>query len=97
VLNERGELIGIHGRAVEPKVEPSEINPSIAVLKTSYNLGVPINAQAYYYRGLYRAKLNDKAGALADYQKAATLSQEQKNTTLYNNILKEIQILEVRE
>jgi tetratricopeptide (TPR) repeat protein len=257
VLNERGELIGIHGRAVEPKVEPSEINPSIAVLKTSYNLGVPINTylslvpkvdatlavgiptpppqstqpkaddfflqaqekyknadyqgairdydqaialnsqyaeayagrgevrgdlgdfqgalqdsdraivlnpqladaytirsgvrgnmgnwqralqdanqavtlnpkssdayysqagvkaglkdyrgavqdltkaitirpnftQAYYYRGSFRAKLNDRAGALADYQKVAILAQEQKNTTLYNNALKEIQIL----
>jgi S1-C subfamily serine protease len=34
VLNDRGELIGIHGRGVESNAEPSAINPNIAVVWT---------------------------------------------------------------
>ena len=42
VLNESGEVVGIHGRG-ETTVVPSDINPRIAVLKTNRNLGIPIN------------------------------------------------------
>jgi S1-C subfamily serine protease len=43
VLNDQGELIGIHGRGVESNAEPSRINADVAVVKTAYNLGIPIN------------------------------------------------------
>jgi tetratricopeptide (TPR) repeat protein len=43
VLNDRGEVIGIHGRGVEASAKQSDINPDIAVIKTEYNLGIPIN------------------------------------------------------
>ncbi|MEG3942249.1 tetratricopeptide repeat-containing serine protease family protein, partial [Microcoleus sp. w2-18aC4] len=42
VLNESGEVVGIHGRG-ETTAVPSDINPRIAVLKTNRNLGIPIN------------------------------------------------------
>ncbi len=42
VLNENGEVVGIHGRG-ETTVVPYDINPTIAVLKTGRNLGIPIN------------------------------------------------------
>jgi tetratricopeptide (TPR) repeat protein len=44
VLNEKGELIGIHGRAdtSTENLKFSDINPNIAV-KTGFNLGIPIN------------------------------------------------------
>ncbi len=44
VLNEKGELIGIHGRAdaSTENLQASEINPNILV-KTGFNLGIPIN------------------------------------------------------
>lgn len=44
VLNEQGELVGIHasgGEAVD--IERDRINPSIAVIKSGRNSGVPIN------------------------------------------------------
>ncbi|NEU72763.1 tetratricopeptide repeat protein [Hassallia byssoidea VB512170] len=44
VLNDKGELIGIHGRAdtSTDNFKASEINPNIFV-KTGFNLGIPIN------------------------------------------------------
>ena len=41
VLNEAGELIGIHGRADTESTKPTD-NPNIA-LKTGFNLAIPIN------------------------------------------------------
>ncbi|NJR21811.1 MAG: tetratricopeptide repeat protein [Richelia sp. CSU_2_1] len=43
VLNENGELIGIHGRADTRVAEPSSINQNISIAKTGFNLGIPIN------------------------------------------------------
>lgn len=43
VLNDVGEVIGVHGRGVESSAKQSDINPNIAVIKTEYNLGIPIN------------------------------------------------------
>ena len=43
VLNQRGELIGIHGRGdTTQNYQISEANPNI-IIKTGFNLGVPIN------------------------------------------------------
>jgi len=43
VLNEKGELIGIHGKGdTTDNYKSSEINPNI-VVKTGFNLGIPIN------------------------------------------------------
>jgi tetratricopeptide (TPR) repeat protein len=43
ILNDRGELIGIHGQAGEQTVQKSEINPNVNILKTEFNFGIPIN------------------------------------------------------
>ena len=45
VLNQKGELIGIHGRADirDTNIEVSAANPAIAVIKSGFNLGIPIN------------------------------------------------------
>jgi tetratricopeptide (TPR) repeat protein len=43
VLNENGELVGIHGRADTRAAEPSSINQNISIAKTGFNLGIPIN------------------------------------------------------
>jgi tetratricopeptide (TPR) repeat protein len=43
ILNDRGELIGIHGQAGEQTVQKSEINPNINILKTEFNFGIPTN------------------------------------------------------
>lgn len=43
VLNSQGELIGIHGRAAEANVQQSSINADVGILKTEFNLGIPIN------------------------------------------------------
>ncbi|MFN6567665.1 trypsin-like peptidase domain-containing protein [Dendronalium sp. ChiSLP03b] len=44
VLNEKGEVIGIHGRA-EPAIDVNfdEINPTVATVKSGRNAGIPIN------------------------------------------------------
>lgn len=42
VLNENGEVVGIHGEG-ETTIVKSDIDPTIAVLKTGRNLGIPIN------------------------------------------------------
>jgi tetratricopeptide (TPR) repeat protein/V8-like Glu-specific endopeptidase len=43
VLNEKGELVGIHGRGdTTENFQVSERNPNV-VIKTGFNLGVPIN------------------------------------------------------
>jgi tetratricopeptide (TPR) repeat protein len=44
VLNERGELIGIHGRAEKAeKLQNSQVSNNIYVLKTEFNYAIPIN------------------------------------------------------
>lgn len=44
VLNERGELIAIHGRGdVRESNKPSDINANVLV-KTGFNLGIPVNS-----------------------------------------------------
>jgi tetratricopeptide (TPR) repeat protein len=44
VLNEQGELIGIHGRAERvPQLQNSQLRSDIAVLKTEFNYAIPIN------------------------------------------------------
>ncbi|MEK0181955.1 tetratricopeptide repeat protein [Microcoleus anatoxicus] len=43
VLNESGEVVGIHGRADTRAAESSSINQNIQIAKTGFNLGIPIN------------------------------------------------------
>lgn len=44
VLNEKGELIGIHGRAERAeRLQNSKFRDDIAVLKTEFNYAIPIN------------------------------------------------------
>jgi S1-C subfamily serine protease len=44
VLNEQGELIGIHGRAERAeRLQNSQFRDDIAVLKTEFNYAIPIN------------------------------------------------------
>ncbi|WP_260446805.1 tetratricopeptide repeat-containing serine protease family protein [Nostoc sp. 2RC] len=43
VLNDKGELIGIHGRGDEADIETSKINSTVAYVKSGFNLGIPIN------------------------------------------------------
>jgi tetratricopeptide (TPR) repeat protein len=44
VLNEQGELIGIHGRAEKAeKLQNSQVSNNIYVLKTEFNYAIPIN------------------------------------------------------
>jgi tetratricopeptide (TPR) repeat protein len=43
VLNERGELIAIHGRGDRQENKQSEVNSGVWV-KTGFNLGIPINS-----------------------------------------------------
>ncbi len=42
VLNERGELIAVHGKGDQEQTKQSEINASVWV-KTGFNLGIPVN------------------------------------------------------
>lgn len=53
VLNQRGELIGIHGRGdTTQNFQISEANPNI-IIKTGFNLGIPINTfkELYAFKG----------------------------------------------
>ncbi len=43
VLNENGEVVGIHGRADTRAAESNNINQNIQIAKTGFNLGIPIN------------------------------------------------------
>ncbi|MBS9396055.1 MAG: serine protease [Dolichospermum sp. LBC05a] len=43
VFNEKGELIGVHGRGDEADIATSKINPEVAYVKSGFNLGIPIN------------------------------------------------------
>ena len=43
VLNENGEVVGIHGRAETRAAESSSINQNFKPVKTGFNLGIPIN------------------------------------------------------
>ena len=43
VFNDKGELIGVHGKGDEADIETSKINPEIAYVKSGFNLGIPIN------------------------------------------------------
>lgn len=54
-----------------------------------YNLG-----DVYYNRNRVREFLEDKPGAIADYQKAAELYQKNGNTKDYQDALKHLQILQ---
>jgi len=52
VLNQKGELIGIHGRGdTTQNYQISEANPNI-IIKTGFNLGIPINT----FKELYAFK-----------------------------------------
>ncbi|OKH52592.1 hypothetical protein NIES2101_14280 [Calothrix sp. HK-06] len=43
VLNEKGEVIAVHGRGYDATPEISSINPSIAKVKRDFNYAIPIN------------------------------------------------------
>ncbi|NJR21812.1 MAG: serine protease [Richelia sp. CSU_2_1] len=43
ILNENGELVGIHGRADTRALETSSINRDIQIAKIGFNQGIPIN------------------------------------------------------
>lgn len=54
VLNQKGELIGIHGRGdTTQNYQISEVNPNI-IIKTGFNLGIPINTfkQVYAFKNI---------------------------------------------
>lgn len=46
VLNENGEVVGIHGMADTRAAESSSINQDIQIAKTGFNLGIPINTSS---------------------------------------------------
>ncbi|MCY7275321.1 MAG: tetratricopeptide repeat protein, partial [Phormidesmis sp. CAN_BIN44] len=54
----------------------------------------PKDAAAYSNRGLVRADLGDKRGAIEDYQEAARLFLEQKDMDSYNALLGVIKALQ---
>ncbi|MEQ8384662.1 MAG: tetratricopeptide repeat protein [Coleofasciculus sp. A1-SPW-01] len=51
----------------------------------------PNYAQAYYHRGLTHVQLGNEEEAIADFQKAADLSRQQGDMTIYQNALDQIQ------
>jgi tetratricopeptide (TPR) repeat protein len=51
-------------------------------------------ALAYYNRGLVKAKLADKKGAIADFQEAAKLFKKKGQKTSYQDAQKEIKTLQ---
>ena len=48
----------------------------------------PAFARAYYTRGVFRFKLGDRAGALADAQRAVELANDRGNQPLYKDAMK---------
>ena len=64
--------------------------------KADFDRAIEINpnyGDAYYNRARVREFLEDKDGAIADYQKAAELYQKDGNTNDYQDALKHLQIL----
>jgi tetratricopeptide (TPR) repeat protein len=65
--------------------------------KADFDRAIAINpnyGDAYYNRARVREFLEDKAGAIADYQKAAELYQKDGNIKDYKDAIKHLQILE---
>ena len=65
--------------------------------KADFDRAIAINpnyGDAYYNRAKVRYLLEDKAGAIADYQKAAELYQKDGNTKDYQDALKHLQRLQ---
>ncbi|MEM9137835.1 MAG: trypsin-like peptidase domain-containing protein, partial [Cyanobacteria bacterium P01_F01_bin.42] len=91
VLNEKGKLIGIHGRAdTEQSIQETET----IYLKTGFNLGIPLytflgvsstlspspepeaSAEDWYLAGGHKSQQQDYEGAIADIDKAIDLEPE---------------------
>jgi len=71
VLNQRGELIGIHGRGdTTQNYQISEANPNI-IIKTGFNLGIPINTfkQLYAFKDT-NPRINKPSTTVAKKPKA---------------------------
>jgi tetratricopeptide (TPR) repeat protein len=65
--------------------------------KADFDLAIEINpnyGDAYYNRARVREFLEDKAGAIGDYQKAADIYQKDGNTKDYQDALKHLQLLQ---
>ncbi len=65
--------------------------------KADFDRAIEINpnySDAYYNRARVREFLEDKPGAIADYQKAAELYQKAGNTNDYQDALKHLQRLQ---
>lgn len=65
--------------------------------KADFDRAIEINpnyGDAYYNRARVREFLEDKPGAIADYQKAAELYQKDGNTNDYQDAIKHLQILQ---
>ena len=65
--------------------------------KADFDRAIEINpnyGDAYYNRARVHEFLEDKPGAIADYQKAAELYQKDGNTNDYQDAIKHLQILQ---
>ncbi len=65
--------------------------------KADFDRAIEINpnyGDAYYNRARVREFLEDKPGAIADYQKAAELYQKDGNTNDYQDAIKHLQMLQ---
>lgn len=65
--------------------------------KTDFDRAIAIDpnyGDAYYNRARVRELLEDKPGAIGDYQKAAELYQKAGNTKDYQDAIKHLQILQ---
>ena len=65
--------------------------------KADFDRAIEINpnyGDAYYNRARVREFLEDKDGAIVDYQKAAELYQKDGNTNDYQDAIKHLQILQ---
>ena len=65
--------------------------------KADFDRAIEINpnyGDAYYNRARVREFLEDKPGAIADYQKAAELYQKDGNTNDYQDAIKHIEMLQ---
>jgi regulator of sirC expression with transglutaminase-like and TPR domain len=54
----------------------------------------PSDAGAHYYRGVARASIGDKKGALEDFQNAGELYQKQGNAGEYQKVMQAIKTLQ---
>ncbi len=72
VLNDRGELIAVHGRGdVQESTKPSELNANVWV-KTGFNLGIPVNTFL---------KLASQMGVKIGGQTAPVIATQPRTTT----------------